>query len=74
MNMDKKITCCECDKKAAYRERSGELYCQEHHNNGKEVSYKTYTGDDWVTNNTYIRCPHCGMGDTCGIDGCVVYK
>ena len=74
MNMDKKITCQECDKEAVYHEKGGELFCQEHHNNGKKVSYKTYTGNDLVTNTTYIKCPHCGMGDTCGTDGCYIYK
>jgi len=74
MNMNEKLTCQECGKKASYCEKRGELYCQKCHNNGKEVSYKTYTGNDSVTNTTYINCPHCGMGDTCGTDGCVVYS
>ena len=44
--MDRKVTCQECSKKAFYREKSGELFCQEHHDKGREKSYKTYTGDD----------------------------
>ncbi|CAH1756452.1 3923_t:CDS:10 [Entrophospora sp. SA101] len=59
--MDKKLTCCKCDKKASYREKSGELLCQECHCGGKKVSYQTYTGNDSITSTTYIKCPHCGM-------------
>ncbi|CAG8754125.1 11462_t:CDS:2 [Gigaspora margarita] len=71
---NRKLACCKCGQKAFYREKTSELYCQKCHANGKEVSYKTYTGNDLVTNTTYIKCPHCGMGDTCGTDGCYVYK
>jgi len=37
MNMDKKLNCQECGKKAVYREKGGELYCQKCHNKGEKV-------------------------------------
>ena len=62
-----------CDEIAQYCEKEKVLYCRKHHLEidlrNKQVSSKCYEGT-----NTYICCPHCGMGDICGTDGCYVYK
>ncbi|KLL03754.1 MAG: hypothetical protein MRECE_9c004 [Mycoplasmataceae bacterium CE_OT135] len=60
------LTCSQCNKKALYRDKLEQLYCEECYWKDKNrPSQETYHNS-----NIYKECPHCTAGDLCSTTWC----